>query len=87
MRSVSKKHDEYKKRIGENIRKARLARGLTQRDLDKAAGLSHAVDKIETGTNMPMLNNLYSICEALNVNIHEILPTNKKPKYRIPLNK
>lgn len=87
MRNIVNRHELYRKRIGENIRRVRITQGMTQKDLDKACGFSHMIDKIETGVNMPLLGNLYTICEALNVNIHEILPSNKKPKYKIPLNK
>lgn len=87
MNRKAKKYPEYTQKIAANIRRIRVEKGLSQTEIDRALGFGCFVNKLEAGTTTPLLENLYALCEYLDVNIHEILPSNKKPKYRIPLNK
>ena len=67
-------HDELKI-VGENIKKLRKARGLTQFDLANVAGLSRTgtISDIENA-KVPTLNFdvLESLAKALNVTVHDL---------------
>ena len=54
--------------LGEQIRKARLAAGLTQEALAFKAGVTrNYVRLVELGTNSPTVNTLMRMCDALDV--------------------
>lgn len=64
------------KTIGERLRKARLEKGLTQRQLAEIAGMGtnrYAVIERGRGKNIT-INTLESIIEALGVNGSDIIP-------------
>jgi transcriptional regulator with XRE-family HTH domain len=54
--------------LGEEIRKARLAAGLTQEELGFRAGVTrNYVSMMELETNSPTVSTLFRVCEALGV--------------------
>ncbi|MCL6613477.1 MAG: helix-turn-helix domain-containing protein [Firmicutes bacterium] len=57
-----------------NLRRIRLAEGLTQDGLAKAAGISRLTyQKIESGESIPKITTLQSIARALGVQIQDLL--------------
>ena len=61
-------------RIGRFIAEARRARGMTQRELAEALGLSNrTISKWECGDGLPELANLLPLCELLGVTADELL--------------
>lgn len=60
--------------IGDNIRMARLRQRLSQRELGKRLGVSHAaISDIERAETTPDLDTLAVIADALGVPLHEIV--------------
>jgi transcriptional regulator with XRE-family HTH domain len=54
--------------LGEELRKARAAAGLTQEELAFRAGLSRPyVSQLERDLKSPTLETLFLVCEALGV--------------------
>ena len=62
-------------KIGKNIRKYRVKRGLSQDKLSKLAGISHiAVVKIELGAiKNPSIGTVVKIARGLGVDINRLL--------------
>lgn len=59
--------------LGEQIRQWRLARKITQADLEQRAGLSHnAVSRIECGNVSPRIDTLERVAHALDVSIEQL---------------
>lgn len=59
---------EFKKLVGEQIRKTRKARGLTQERLAERAGLSFSyLSDVERGTRNISLDSLGKIMQALSI--------------------
>ena len=66
--------------IGENIKKARLAAGLTQKELaDKCGIADSAVRKYESGRVVPKLPMIKKIADALNVFITDLTGSTAGP--------
>lgn len=60
--------------IGKRLKKARLAKGLTQDNLAESLNISIAyLSRIETGTTKVNLRRLSEICNLLDVSESEIL--------------
>lgn len=60
--------------IGENIRKIRVERGMTQQKLGKMTGLQQRViSTYERDKNIPGVFNLCSITDALRVSLDELV--------------
>jgi transcriptional regulator with XRE-family HTH domain len=75
--------------VGDNIRNARLAAGLSQTELGSACGISfQQIQKYEKGTNRVGGSRLMQIAEALKVPAATLLPASQKhavtPKHRAP---
>ena len=61
-------------RIGRFIAAARREKGMTQRQVAEALGLSNrTVSKWECGDGLPELANLLPLCELLGVTADELL--------------
>jgi transcriptional regulator with XRE-family HTH domain len=59
---------DYKRKIGENVRKYRKAQGLSQDYLARKAGITgQTLSCIETGVNNPSFNVLIKIIHTLNI--------------------
>src|ERR1043165_6085672 len=75
--------------VGENIRVARLAAGLSQTDLGMACGITfQQIQKYEKGANRVGGSRLMQIAEALKVPAATLLPASQKhavtSKNRVP---
>jgi transcriptional regulator with XRE-family HTH domain len=63
------------RKIGERVRKIRLARGLSQEDLAHNAGLDRSyMSGIERGVRNITVLKLQSVARALKVPVRELLP-------------
>ena len=60
---------------GENIRRLRVERGLTVRDLQKYFGFEEpqAIYKWQRGQSLPTVDNLYALGNLLGITMDEIL--------------
>ena len=59
---------DIKKRVGDRIKEARKAKGLTQREFGKILGISHAtVNGYETGNQNLTLDTLEKLAKALDL--------------------
>ena len=59
--------------LAEQIRSWRLARKITQADLEQKAGLSHnAVSRIECGNVSPRIETIERVAHALDVSIEQL---------------
>lgn len=62
------------KKLGQNIKKIRLARGMTQGDLCRKLKLDRAyTSNIENGKKNPTLSTIANIAKALGVSVDELL--------------
>ncbi|MGW3135878.1 helix-turn-helix domain-containing protein [Streptomyces sp. NPDC001139] len=60
--------------IGDNVRAARSARGLSQEKLGELAGLDRkTVNRIEQGTHSTLVDHLLLIAHALDVPLAELM--------------
>jgi transcriptional regulator with XRE-family HTH domain len=60
--------------IGERLRAARVARGLTHEALARAAGLStNHVQTLQSGRRQPNVDTLAALCRALRISADELL--------------
>ena len=72
--------------VGENIKKARLAAGLTQKELaDKCGIADSAVRKYESGRVVPKLPMIKKIADALNVFITDLTGNTAGPSFESDL--
>ncbi|MGE5597139.1 MAG: helix-turn-helix transcriptional regulator, partial [Hyphomicrobiales bacterium] len=70
----------YAGRLGNEIRKHRLAAGMTQLELARAVGTSQArLSRIESGVDLPSLDLLHRLGTALGVEIDIRLRTAAAP--------
>lgn len=59
--------------VGERIREARLAGGVSLRGLARAVGVSPSlISQIETGKSRPSVSTLYAITKVLDVSVEEL---------------
>lgn len=70
-----------KKRFGQNVRVFRIYRGMLQRELASAAGLSLSyISHLETGKVCPSMEVLLTLCIILNVTPNDMLKGCVLPK-------
>lgn len=63
--------------IGENIRKIRIDKGLTQRDLAAKLQITQqSIAQYENGKRIPKIYTVRKIADALQVNVNEIITDN-----------
>jgi transcriptional regulator with XRE-family HTH domain len=66
--------------MGERLRAARQARGLTLRELAQRLAVSPSmVSQIETGRASPSVSTLYAIASELDVSLDELLFNDRRP--------
>lgn len=66
--------------LGQRIRKARKAQGLTMKDMEKKSYVGmHVIRHIETGKTSPYLCDLEAICGVLGINLLDILREDFEP--------
>ena len=62
------------KQIGENIRKYRLKKGLTQLDLAAACGFEgSSIGRLENGNTNPTIKTLLKIAKALDIKLTDLV--------------
>jgi transcriptional regulator with XRE-family HTH domain len=62
--------------IGERIRRLRLERGLSQRDIEKASGILRCyVSRVEHGHTVPSLETLERLAAALDLPLYRLFYT------------
>ena len=66
--------------MGERLREARRARGLSLRELADRLGVSPSlISQIETGRANPSVSTLYAIAAELDVSLDELLFNDRRP--------
>ena len=66
-------------KIGRFIAASRRAKGMTQRELAEALGLSNrTISKWECGDGLPELANILPLCELLDITADELLRGERK---------
>ena len=66
--------------MGEHLRAARAARGLSLRELAERLGVSPSlISQIETGRASPSVNTLYALAAELDVSLDELLFDERRP--------
>ncbi|MCB2015226.1 MAG: helix-turn-helix transcriptional regulator [Sphingobium sp.] len=64
---------DMRKLVGENVKKARIAKGMTQEELAEKSGFSQQyISGLESGRRNPTIVTIYEIAQALGVS-HEVL--------------
>lgn len=67
-------------RMGERLRMARQARGLSLRELAQRLGVSASlISQVETGRANPSVSTLYAIAAELDVSLDELLFEDRRP--------
>lgn len=65
--------NDFKKALGENLRKIRTEKGLTQEYISLESGISRShIAMIEAGKRDVTISTLFKISRALNVTINKI---------------
>lgn len=65
--------DKLLKRFARNLKKARVAKGMTQEDLSDKSGLALSqIARIETGKLNMSIGTVYALLKALNVPANEL---------------
>ena len=83
--------DDLAERLARNVRELRQARGLTQQQMAKLAGLPRATwSNLESGAGNPTLTVLHAVCLAFQVTLEEIVAEARAnarlyPKGTLPL--
>jgi transcriptional regulator with XRE-family HTH domain/quercetin dioxygenase-like cupin family protein len=66
--------------VGERIRAARLARGLSLRALAREVGVSASlISQVETGKSQPSVSTLYAVTTALRISVEELFDAREEP--------
>jgi transcriptional regulator with XRE-family HTH domain len=66
--------DDLAARLAHNVKELRKARGFTQEQMAKLAGLPRATwSNLESGTGNPTLTVLHAVCTAFQVSLEEIV--------------
>lgn len=69
-------------RLAEGLRRLRMARGLTQTELGRLAGVSpSAISQAEAGKRGLSLDTLLTLAQAMNVSIDDLLSYHPEPGY------
>ena len=66
--------DTSSKRLGENLKKLRLKKKMSQGDISRKLGVDRAyISSIENGRMNPTLTTLEKLAEAIGINSSELL--------------
>ena len=62
------------KKLGENMKKIRLAKGMTQGDICRKLEVDRAyISNVESGNKNPTLSTITNLAKALGVSVDELL--------------
>lgn len=76
---MKEKHKEHYQVIGNNLRRIRLEKGLSQQDLANRCDVERAkISRIENATEDFMLSTLLELTSALEVSLSELMPVKDK---------
>jgi transcriptional regulator with XRE-family HTH domain len=71
--------------MGDRLRRARLARGLTLRTMAKRLGVSPSlISQVETGRAKPSVSTLYALANELGISLDELLFVDAVPTPPVP---
>lgn len=77
---------EFTRQLGDNLKRLRQARGITQADLAEAVGYSRtSITNIEKGLQQPDLFRLVDLGHALRVPLDDLVPKVSLPSAPPPL--
>lgn len=66
--------EDYSKRLGENLKRIRTKKGITQIEIAKELGADRSfVSNIENGKTNPTLSTIANLAKALDVQVNELL--------------
>ncbi len=66
--------DEISKKLGQNIKRIREQKGMTQGDICRALNLDRGyVSSVESGKRNPTLSTLKKLADALKIPVDELL--------------
>lgn len=66
--------EDYSKRLGENLKRIRTKKGITQIEIAKDLGADRSfVSNIENGKTNPTLSTIANLAKALDVPVNELL--------------
>ncbi len=66
--------EDYSKRLGENLKKIRTRKGVTQIEIAKKLAVNRSfVSNIENGKTNPTLSTITNLANALDVPVNELL--------------
>ena len=66
--------DEISKKLGQNLKKIREQKGMTQGDICRALNLDRGyVSSVENGKRNPTLSTLKKLADALKISVDELL--------------
>ena len=73
MSEVRKKNSKNLRLFGENLRKIRIKKGISQEDLAYQAGISYtSVNRIEAGTLNTTIATCFELAKALEIPVKEL---------------
>jgi transcriptional regulator with XRE-family HTH domain len=62
------------KKLGNNLKKIRLEKGMSQGDICRATGMDRGyISRVESGQKNPTISNLEKIAKALKISPDELL--------------
>ena len=66
--------DEISKKLGQNIKRIREQKGMTQGDICRSLNLDRGyISSIESGKRNPTLSTLKKLADALKISVDELL--------------
>jgi transcriptional regulator with XRE-family HTH domain len=78
---------DMRKLVGQNVRRTRIAKGLTQEQFSDVSGFSQQyISGLETGHRNPTVVTLYELAEALGVSHMDLVrPPKHRKKHKLQL--
>lgn len=68
------KYEKALSKLGNNLRKARLDKGLTMREVADRCGMEeNNYGRFEKGQTNPTFKSLFMVCEALDIDVKDLL--------------
>ena len=68
------KYEKFLKKIGDNLRKARLDKGLTMREVAERCGMEeNNYGRFEKAQTNPTFKSLFMICDVLGIDVKDLL--------------
>ncbi len=65
---------EYSKKLGENLKKIRIMKGITQTEIAKKLDVNRSfVSNIENGKTNPTLSTITNLADVLGISVNELL--------------